>query len=86
MILSRQNKYKGFLNVDELTVKTKKGKEIKRELMVRKDAVAAVVYDTVKKKFIFVSQWRPGSNSDITELVAGTLDKDNALACGLHCA
>lgn len=77
MILSRQNKYKGFLNVDELTVKTKGGKEVKRELMVRKDAVSAVVYDTIKKKFIFVSQWRPGSNSDITELVAGTLDKLN---------
>jgi ADP-ribose pyrophosphatase len=63
--------------VDELTVKTKGGKEVKRELMVRKDAVSAVVYDTIKKKFIFVSQWRPGSNSDITELVAGTLDKLN---------
>ena len=42
--------------------------------MVRKDAVAGVVYDTKKKKFIFVNQYRPGSNTEILEIVAGTLD------------
>jgi len=77
MIINRTNKYKGFFTVDELTVKTKSGAEIKREVMVRKNGVAAVVYDTNKKKFIFVSQWRPGSNSYLTELVAGTMDKEN---------
>lgn len=74
MILNRENKYKGFISIDELTLKSRSGKEIKREVMVRKDAVAAIVYDTKKDKFIFVSQWRPGSNSDILEIVAGTLD------------
>ena len=42
--------------------------------MVRKDAVAGVVYDTLKNKFIFVNQYRPGSNTEIIEIAAGTLD------------
>lgn len=74
MVSSRETKYKGHFSVDELTVKSRSGREHKREVMVRKDAVAAVVYNTLTKKFIFVSQWRPGSNSDILEIVAGTLD------------
>jgi len=74
MIIDSKNKYKGFISIDELTVKTRSGKEVKRELMVRKDGVASVVYDKVKRKFIFVNQWRPGSNSEIIEIVAGTLD------------
>lgn len=76
MILDRKNKYKGFISVDELTVKTKKGSEVKREVMTRKNAVAGLVYDTVKQKYVFCSQWRPGSASDLVEIVAGTLDVD----------
>jgi len=74
MIIDRKNKYKGFLNIDELTVKTKAGKEVKREIMVRPDGVAALIYDNVKDKYVLVSQWRPGAASDIVEIVAGTLD------------
>ena len=75
MIIDRKPKYQGYLNIDEITYKTKSGKEGKRELMVRKNAVASLLYDTVKKKYILISQWRPGSASDIVEVVAGTLDK-----------
>ena len=74
MLKNRENKYRGHFDVDELTVQTRSGNLVKRELMVRKNAVAAVVYDTSKKIFIFVNQWRPGSNSEILEIVAGTLD------------
>lgn len=74
MLSNRETKYKGHFKLDELTVKTRSGKEVKRELLVKKDAVAAVVYNTKTKKYIFVSQWRPGSNSELIELVAGTLD------------
>lgn len=74
MVTNRETKYKGHFSVDELTVKTRSGKEVKREVMVRKDAVAAVVYNTKTDKFIFVNQWRPGSNTVVLELVAGTLD------------
>ena len=74
MLSNRETKYKGFYTLDELTVKTRSGKEVKRELLVKKNAVAAVVYNTTTNKYIFVNQWRPGSNSEILELVAGTLD------------
>lgn len=74
MILNREPKYKGYLNIDELTVKTKKGKEIKREVMRRKNAVAALVFNTQTEKYIFVSQFRPGTGGDIIEIPAGVLD------------
>lgn len=74
MVTNRERKYKGFINIDELTIKTRSGNEVKREVMVRKDAVAGVVYDTLNNKFIFVNQYRPGSNTEILEIVAGTLD------------
>lgn len=74
MIVNREPKYKGFINIDELTVRTKKGKEIKREVMRRKNAVASLVYNTIAKKYIFVSQFRPGVNGDIIEIPAGVLD------------
>lgn len=74
MITNRETKYKGHFKVDEISLKSRSGKDIKREVLVRKDAVASVVYDTKKDKFIFVNQWRPGSNSEILEIVAGTLD------------
>jgi len=75
MIIDRKNKYNGHLNIDEITYKTKSGKQGKREVLVRKDAVAALLYDTVKDKYILVSQWRSGSSSEMIEIVAGTLDK-----------
>jgi len=75
MIIDRKPKYQGYLNVDEITYKTKSGKEGKREVMVRKNAVAALLYDTVKQKYIVISQWRPGATADVVEIVAGTLDK-----------
>lgn len=74
MISNRERKYNGHFKVDELTLKSRAGNEIKREVMVRKNAVAAIVYDTKTEKFLFVSQWRPGTNAEIVEIAAGTLD------------
>lgn len=74
MIINRENKYKGHLNIDEVTFKSKKGKEVKREVMNRKNAVSALVYNTILKKYIFVSQWRPGAGGEIVEIPAGVLD------------
>lgn len=76
MILGRRNRYKGYYTVDELSVKTKNGDTVKREVVIKHDAVASIVYDTKKNKYIFVSQWRPGTNSNIIEIAAGTLDVD----------
>jgi ADP-ribose pyrophosphatase len=75
MNIVKKSKYDGFLKVDEITYKNKKGKSVIREVMRRPNAVSALVYDTVKKKYILVSQWRPGPGNDIVEIVAGTMDK-----------
>lgn len=76
MIVDRQNKYGGYLKVDELTVKTRKGQNIQREVVDRPNAVAAVVYNTKTSKYIFVEQWRPGVSKNIIEVVAGLMDHD----------
>jgi ADP-ribose pyrophosphatase len=75
MIKERRVKYKGFLNIEELDIETRTGEIIQREVMTRPDAVAALVYDTIKERYIFVSQFRPGTGKEILEIVAGTLDK-----------
>jgi len=67
--------YNGFLKIDLLTVSDGK-KTFKRELMVRPDAVAAIVYNTVTQKYLFTKQWRPARNSDVVEIMAGTLDHE----------
>ena len=77
MILNRQLKYNGYLKIEELTIKTPSGKEIKREVLRKKNAVAALVYNTVTGKYIFARQWRPGPENDILEIPAGVLDKPN---------
>jgi len=77
MIEKRENVYEGFLTVEALDVKTESGATVRREVMKRPDAVAALVYDRTKEKFIFVEQFRPGVGDKITEIVAGTLDKPN---------
>jgi ADP-ribose pyrophosphatase len=76
MIEKIEKKYKGWFDVDSVSV-NKKGKVVNYEVVNKKSAVAAVVYDTEKEKYIFVKQWRVGSSSDLIEIVAGTLDKGN---------
>lgn len=77
MIVNISNKYKGFLIVDEITVLSKDTKtQFTREVLNKPNAVAALVYDTVKEKYIFVSQWRPGCSADLVEIVAGIIDKE----------
>lgn len=56
-------------------VHLKKGiKKYNRDYIQRVSAVSAVVYDTVKKKYLFVKQFRPGTKGEVIELVAGMLD------------
>lgn len=73
-ILKREKAYKGYYEIDKLQVETEKGNIVNREVMIRKDAVCAIVYDTTTKHFIFVEQWRPGCDDKILEVPAGTLD------------
>jgi ADP-ribose pyrophosphatase len=73
-IISKERVRKGFLNIDELTIETPEGKQLKREVVNRGNAVAALVYDTKKEKYILTKQYRPGTEKTMVEVVAGTLD------------
>jgi len=64
----------GYLKVNKLTLQGKKNQQVTREYLNSRDAVAAVVYDTVKNKYIFTRQFRPGPKMKILELAAGMLD------------
>jgi len=66
--------FKKYTVVEEMEVEIKEDKFV-RERVNKPDAVCAVVYDTIYKKYIFVSQYRPGSDSDMLELVAGQVGK-----------
>lgn len=77
MIANQENKYNGYLKVDEITYKNQSGKNVRREVMNRPNAVASLVYDTNRQVYVFVKQWRPGALSDVVEIVAGTLDHPN---------
>ena len=58
--------YEGFIKVF---------KRKNKDVVQTRDSVAAVVFHTTKGKFIFVEQYRPGSNEVMLEISAGGLDK-----------
>ena len=75
-ITGRKRVYDGFLKVDKLTIELGDDKEAVREVVVRQNAVAALVYNTREKQYILVKQFRPGPAEEIVEIVAGTMDVD----------
>ena len=64
----------GYLKVHKLALQGKKNQPVFREYLNSKDAVAAIVFDTVKNKYIFTKQFRPGPQLNIIELAAGMID------------
>lgn len=72
-ILNSKELYSGYYKLVELEVE-ENNTSYKRIVVQPKNAVAGIVYDTKKKIFILVNQWRPGSMNTITEIVAGTID------------
>lgn len=73
--ISTTTKFKGYNRLDELELETKSGERISRELLINKDGVAALIYDTKKSKFVFVKQWRPCINQEMVEVVAGSIEE-----------
>jgi ADP-ribose pyrophosphatase len=64
----------GHFKVHTLTLQGKKNQQVIREYVNSKDAVCAVVYDTIKNKYIFAKQFRPGPKMEIIEICAGMMD------------
>ncbi len=83
-VISRETVYKGFFKVDKLTLRHRyfKGgwsQPVSRELFVRGDAVAAIIYDPCKHLVGLVEQFRVGAlrggeNPWCIEVVAGMFE------------
>jgi ADP-ribose pyrophosphatase len=69
-------KYNGHLKIDVIELEGKKGNKVIREVVTKKSAVGAIIYNTETEKYIFVKQWRPGPKDFIIEIAAGLLDKE----------
>jgi ADP-ribose pyrophosphatase len=72
-ITNRKIVFDGYTKIEEVTIKNGE-KEITREVLKTGNSVAAIIKDTVKNKYIFVSQYRPGSEGIMVEIVAGKID------------
>lgn len=75
MITNRDVKFSGYYQLEELTIKQKQNNIIKREFLTNKDGVAAIVYNSENDKYVFVSQWRPCSEKNMIEVVAGSIEE-----------
>ena len=77
-ITQRRRVYDGHFKVNELTLKTDGGEELKRERFDPGHAVAALVFDTVKQQYMLTRQFRIGPEADLLEIAAGMIDKGEA--------
>lgn len=85
-ILSRTERYKGFLKIEEYRLRHKLfaggwSMPISRELMERGHAVAAALYDPVRERLVLIEQFRIGAYAAgeapwMFECVAGMRKKD----------
>lgn len=76
-ITNREIKFEGSNNfkIEEITLQ-KGDKEIKRQVFDRGNAIAALVYNTETKKFIFVEQYRVPVEGVLLEIVAGGIEEN----------
>jgi len=74
-IKDRKILHNGHYKLAEIIVDAD-GKELKRERFEPGNAVGAIVYDNSQQRYLFVKQFRVGSESEILEVAAGVLDKE----------
>jgi ADP-ribose pyrophosphatase len=74
-IIDRKTAYDGHFKIIKLTVSDGE-KTFEREVFERGNAVAALVLDTKKSAFVFVKQFRPATEGELVEVVAGMLDQE----------
>ncbi|MCB2410875.1 NUDIX hydrolase [Hymenobacter sp. BT178] len=74
-ITDRKILYDGHYKLTQLLVQHG-GKQLKRERFEPGSAVAALVFDTQKQRYVFVRQFRIGSETELLEIPAGMLDKE----------
>jgi ADP-ribose pyrophosphatase len=76
-ITQRRRVYDGHFKLNELTLKTDAGEELKRERFEPGHAVAALVFDTTTQHYILTRQFRIGPEADLLEIAAGMIDGDD---------
>ncbi|PSR53979.1 GDP-mannose pyrophosphatase [Adhaeribacter arboris] len=73
-IVDKRVVYDGFYKLYKVKLETD-GTILEREIFDTGQAVAALVFDTVRQRYIFVEQYRLATNTDVLEIVAGMHDK-----------
>ncbi|QMU27357.1 NUDIX domain-containing protein [Adhaeribacter radiodurans] len=73
-IIDKQVIYDGFYKLYKVKLDAE-GTVLERELFDTGQAVAALVFDTVRQRYVFVKQYRLATNNDVLEIVAGMHDK-----------
>lgn len=73
-IKDRKTIYEGFFKVEKVTAELD-GEEVERDVVTNKNAVAALVYNTVTNQFLLTEQYRFPAQKKLVEVVAGLLDK-----------
>jgi ADP-ribose pyrophosphatase len=73
-IKEKKTIHEGFAKLESWTVSDGE-KEYDREVLDTGNAVAAIIKDTTKDKFIFVEQYRAATEGIMVEVVAGKIDK-----------
>jgi len=73
-IIDKKVVYDGFYKLYKVKLKAD-DTILDRELFDTGQAVAALLFDTVRQRYIFVKQYRMAANSDVLEIVAGMHDK-----------
>lgn len=72
-VKEKKELYNGFIKLNELTINDGES-EFTREVIDTTNSIAVVMYDTEKKKYIFVEQYRAGADGLMLEVVAGAID------------
>jgi len=73
-IVDKNIVYDGYFKMNSLSIESLSKERLKREQLVSDDAVAALIYNTDKDSFIFVKQFRVGSEDYTIEIPAGKMD------------
>jgi nudix-type nucleoside diphosphatase (YffH/AdpP family) len=73
-VTERKTLYDGHYKLTQLLVQDG-DQQLKRERFEPGQAVGALVFDTHKQRYLFVRQFRVGSESEVLEIPAGVLDE-----------
>ena len=75
-VLDTTDLYTGHLRVRRLTVRPAPTDAPRHlEVVSRRNAVAALVYDPAADTYLLVEQWRAGAQAPVVELPAGVIDE-----------